>query len=405
MTSATGLPPTESRPDKPAFRVSLLLDAGYLRERLRSVRSPADLARRLGNVVVHLALETGNAYYELRGRLTRAYLRLTTEPLLKEPPLTSAERALAARVDLGTLERADDLAREFRDGIPFKHAVIDRFLLPEFCGRLLAEFPRYDPERFRNEHGHLGKAHFENLPELGPAYRQLDRTLRSKAFLDFMSQITGIPGLMYDPGYFGGGVHENLESMELDPHVDFTMHPKTGLFRRVNMLLYLNPDWDESWGGNLELHTDPWQPPDLDPVRRIAPLFNRCVVFETSDKSWHGFQPIKLPPGGKARSRRSIALYLYTKDDPRGIPVIPSDLTVFVDRPLPARFKAGYTLTQEDEKALSHLIVRRDWKLHYLYDRAIALFNETLGRDAFRWDWALQRLRDRLTGLFRDLRS
>lgn len=272
------------------------------------------------------------------------------------------------------------LSQEFLRARPFPHLVIDSFLEPSFCRSLVEQFPAYDDARFRNEHGHRGKAHHENVRALGPSFRTLDDCIQSRDFLDFISVVTGIPKLIADPDYYGGGAHENLEDMELDPHVDFTLHPKTGLYRRINLLLYLNLQWELSWGGGLELHVNPWLPPKSNPIVTISPLFNRCVLFETSDHSWHGFETIRLPPGRQAMSRRSFALYLYSKEPGANAPVIPADLTVFVDRPLPERFRAGYALTAQDEALLQRLIIRRDWKLKYLYDRAIALFNQLRAR-------------------------
>ena len=107
-------------------------------------------------------------------------------------------------------------------------------------------------------------------------------------------EISGIPDLLYDPDYLGGGTHENLAGQDLDPHVDFNLHPRFGWYRRLNLLVYLNPEWDENWGGCLELHRDPHLPPAQDPVKRVLPLMNRAVLFETSERSWHGFEAVAL---------------------------------------------------------------------------------------------------------------
>ncbi len=275
------------------------------------------------------------------------------------------------------LGRVQLLSERFQQSQPFKHLVLDDFLDPSFCRSLIGEFPPYDEKKFLNEHGHRGKAHQEKVRDLGPHFSQLDDCVRSASFLSFMSSVTGIANLMYDPSYFGGGTHENLEDMELDPHVDFNWHPETGLYRRVNFLLYLNPEWDESWGGALELHTDPWLPRDQDQIKIVLPLMNRCVIFETSEKSWHGFQKIEFPKDKILWSRRSLALYLYTQEPPE-CGIIPSDLTVFVDRPLPNYFKSGHLLSEKDVALLERLITRRDWKLKYLYDRSLFWAREAL---------------------------
>lgn len=404
-----------------AFRLRFLLDPRYLRDRAREIRSWDELARRIADLGRYVAGECLNGcyrvagargraasllhhvYYGARGGLNLAACR-TEEALWRlrgrlpgsngevESPAPSPahaaptatapaamDPAAVAPAPLSARTRAmrHSLAAEFASAAPFRHVLIDEFLEPSFCRELLKEFPPYDAARFRNEHGHPGKAHREDLPALGPAFARLDALFRSQGFLDYMSELTGIPGLRFDPEYFGGGTHENLDGMELDPHVDFTLHPHSGLNRRVNLLLYLNPEWDPAWGGALELHVNPWRPAGEDRVQCVAPAFNRLVVFETSDRSWHGFQRIQLPAERKTLSRRSVALYLYTADDPRGILSIPSDLTVFVDRPLPERLRRpGHVLTQEDILQLEHLLRRRDWKLEYLYGRAIGLFNQ-----------------------------
>ena len=128
----------------------------------------------------------------------------------------------------------------------------------------------------------------------------------------FEVEITGIPNLLYDPDYVGGGTHQNLHGQDLDPHVDFNYHPKNQRHRRLNLIVFLNPEWREEWGGAFELHVNPWLPPEEDTVKTIVPITNRCLLFETSENSWHGFRRINLPPEKKHLSRRSIAVYYYT---------------------------------------------------------------------------------------------
>ncbi|MBM4242979.1 MAG: 2OG-Fe(II) oxygenase [Deltaproteobacteria bacterium] len=290
-------------------------------------------------------------------------------------------------VDPRVAAAAGELAARFRAAAPFPHVVIDGFLAPALCRQLVETFPAYDGERFRNDWGELGKAWREDVSRLGPAWAELDRGLRSPEFLGLLSRISGIPHLLFDPAYFGGGTHENLHDMELDPHVDFNLHPQSQLHRRLNLLLYLNDEWDEAWGGALELHTNPWRPPHENRITTIPPLANRCVIFETSDRSWHGFRRIALPENRRHLSRRSFAMYLYTRERP-ALPLIPHDVTIYTDRPLPDRIHAGYTLTEADVAELGALVSRRDRKLEYLYGRAIDYAQPTLAarvRRADRW--------------------
>ena len=95
--------------------------------------------------------------------------------------------------------------------------------------------------------------------------------LQEAKFLGLLGEITGIPRLRYDSNYVGGGTHENLAGQDLDPHVDFNFHPRSNLHRRLNLLLFLNNEWEPDWGGLLELHRDPRLAPEETPSRRLSP--------------------------------------------------------------------------------------------------------------------------------------
>ena len=193
------------------------------------------------------------------------------------------------------LERVDYFRDQFQSARPFRHVVIDQLLVPEYCRRLVEEFPAFNPEQARNESGEVGrKAVHENLRELGPTYRRFDRMLQEAKFLGLMGEITGIPRLLYDPHYVGGGTHENLDGQDLNPHVDFNFHPRSNLRRRLNLLLFLNTEWEADWGGLLELHRDPRLAPEEDSIKAVVPIENRCVLFETTEHSWTDSGPFSF---------------------------------------------------------------------------------------------------------------
>ncbi len=266
-------------------------------------------------------------------------------------------------------ERVEGLGQEFQSAQPFRHIVMDDFLEPGFCRELLAQFPAFDHEKARNELGEVGgKAVHMNLPQLGPAYARLDGMLKNREFLEFMGRITGIPHLLYDPKYVGGGTHENRDGQDLDAHVDFNFHPFTQLHRRLNLIVFLNPEWLEAWGGALDLHVNPWLPEAEDHVKSVVPLFNRAVVFETSEISWHGFRRIELPEEKKHLSRKSIAVYYYTRRRPAD-ETAAEHSTVYVPRQMPERIRDGYTLRAEDVEELRTLLARRDMLIRFLYER------------------------------------
>jgi len=254
---------------------------------------------------------------------------------------------------------------------PFRHLVIDDFLPAGYAADLLAQFPAFERGNARNEDGQLGgKSVVERIRELGPAYAALDDLVKGKPFLDWLSAATGIPDLRYDPWYFGGGTHDNRHGQDLDPHVDFNRHPEDGSHRRLNLIVYLNHEWEDAWGGSLELHTDPRAADDR--VTLVTPLFNRCVVFETTEWSWHGFSRIDLPEDRRQLSRKSIALYFYTRERPPE-ELAPTHSTIYVDRPLPAHLLPGHVLSADDVQALQVLLTRRDMHNQRLYQEVIAL--------------------------------
>jgi hypothetical protein len=273
--------------------------------------------------------------------------------------------------------QVESLNNQFTTAEPFHHAAIDSFLDPAFCSQLIAEFPPFQNKYAVNERGEVGrKSAIPTLARVSPGYARFDALMKDPDFLRLIERITGIGGLLYDPEYLGGGTHENLNGQDLDVHVDFNYHPTTHLHRRLNLIVFLNDHWEESWGGSLELLRNPWATGAQD-VRSVLPVANRAVIFETTENSWHGFRRITLPPEEKI-SRRSVAVYFYTKDRPSE-QVAPSHATVYYQRPLPPEIHAGKTLTEEDALEIGALLSRRDKQIQFLYERELEFSNLITG--------------------------
>ena len=212
----------------------------------------------------------------------------------------------------------DRLRTQFRTATPFPFICIDNFLQRDFAEQLPAAYPRFEDalamgRSFEavNERLKVQVTDYDRFPEL---VKRLADELAAPSFLEQLAQVTGIQDLVWDPTFDGGGLHQTASSGHLDVHVDFNMLKLDGqapLYRRLNLLLYLNPRWETAWGGRLEL----WDQSVTECCHAFEPVLNRCVVFETSERSFHAAAPVKCPPG---IARKSFAVYYYTKKPPAG---------------------------------------------------------------------------------------
>lgn len=202
----------------------------------------------------------------------------------------------------------DRLADAFRSNRPFPHIVIDGFLRPDIARALFEAFP--DPgEDFWNVYANPLEAKLtcNDWAVMPPPIAAALRALNGADFCSTLSRLTGIDGLVSDDTLHGGGMHCIRAGGKLDVHVDYRLHPNLGLERRLNLIVYLNNDWDDAYGGELQL----WSPDMQRCEQRIAPRFNRAVVFATDDTSYHGHpEPLACPSD---TSRKSIALYYLTE--------------------------------------------------------------------------------------------
>jgi Rps23 Pro-64 3,4-dihydroxylase Tpa1-like proline 4-hydroxylase len=206
-------------------------------------------------------------------------------------------------------DKGKELQAAYVGASPFPHIVIDNFLPEELANRILDSFASsaggndlnmsYDraQERYKTSY---------HPDTLNPDLRAIFYAFNSRPFVQVVENMTGIKGLIPDPYFLGGGLHEISEGGHLSMHADFNHHTPLNLERRINMLIYLNKDWKDEYGGQLEL----WDSEMTKKYHSIVPVFNRCVIFNTTSKSMHGNpQPVRHPD---KVSRKSVALYYYT---------------------------------------------------------------------------------------------
>ena len=198
----------------------------------------------------------------------------------------------------------------YQKASPYPHTQFDDFLETWAADKALEVFPKVKDEGWIHYVHVNEKKHGLNKLDLIPSFiREVIDELNSEAFISYLEELTGIDGLLPDETFEGGGIHQSERGGYLNVHADFTVHPhKRNWRRRVNVLVYLNKDWDTSYGGDLEL----WDRKMTACEQKIAPIFNRVVIFNTDEDSYHGLpEPLKCPEGD---SRKSIALYYFTEE-------------------------------------------------------------------------------------------
>lgn len=212
----------------------------------------------------------------------------------------------------------EQLRGEYLSNHPFPHIVIDNFVNSALLEAIVERFPSPDSPFYQRFDNPLEKKLASNRVDLlDPMIQRLLDEFNQPSFLGFLEKITGIDALYPDPRYTGGGVHQIPQGGKLDVHIDFNYHKELDMDRRLNVILYLNKDWESSWGGDLQL----WKgKKDGDHhvleylAKRVYPIFNRLVIFSTSEISYHGHpDPLMCPEGV---TRKSFAFYYYTKGRP-----------------------------------------------------------------------------------------
>jgi hypothetical protein len=202
-----------------------------------------------------------------------------------------------------------------QSSFPFDYWVVDDFLLEEEALALSEEFPDYDAPMWVNYSSALeNKRLCNDWGQFAPATYKFFTTILSESATEAFGKMSGIDGLRPDIGLHGGGWHIHQRGGKLNVHLDYSIHPKLDLQRRLNLILYLTPNWDSGWGGGLELwsHNGTTNKP-LKKEKYVECKFNRAVIFRTDQHSWHGLPaPIQCPEG---IVRKSLAAYYVSPPD------------------------------------------------------------------------------------------
>ena len=215
------------------------------------------------------------------------------------------------------IQKINESGDIYRRNNPFPHVIIDNFLDSQLADSLFREFP--DPSNgkmFAYNNPLEIKLALNDWNAFPPATYSFLQFMNSDPVVQAFSDFTGI-NLYADNGLHGGGWHMHGPGGKLNPHLDYSLHPKLGLQRKLNLILYLTPGWSEDWGGHLGLweHVqETKQPGQLK--AEVAPIFNRALIFDTTKNSWHGISRLVSCPTGNFR--RSIAIY-YLCDPPENV--------------------------------------------------------------------------------------
>jgi len=210
-------------------------------------------------------------------------------------------------IDFNQLKKVGKhLNEKYGSASPFPHRVIDDIFADKVLDEIVAEFDGQAGKWHEFESKYEKKLQESADEKLGPVTRRFIHELNSAPFINFLHDLTGIEGLIPDPYLIGGGLHKIEQGGKLGVHVDFNQHSKMKVYRRINVILYLNKGWKEEYGGHLEL----WDKAEFQCIKKITPLFNRLAIFNTTSTSYHGHPvPLNCP---QECCRRSLALYYYT---------------------------------------------------------------------------------------------
>jgi hypothetical protein len=246
-----------------------------------------------------------------------------------------------------------DFSKQYAANQPLPHVLVRDFIDSDLAAAAAKEFPHAGSQEWiQYKHVNEKKLGLTRRDIFPKVLREIVDELNSSQFVEWLTRLTGISGLMADPSLEGGGLHQSTRGGFLNLHTDFSHHRHYGNWkRRVNLILYLNPGWQREWGGEIEF----WDKRMRSCLVKYPPLLNHALIFNTDDRFFHGFpEPVQCPEN---QARKSLALYYYTRES--DLKIVPRSTDY---RPRPEDGVAKSALIWLDRQAVS------------LYSRAKARF-------------------------------
>jgi hypothetical protein len=244
-----------------------------------------------------------------------------------------------------SLKNINTSLNEYSKDGPYDHCVIDNFFKPEIAKKLEYEFPNYDSDIWQKYNNAIEVKKMNNIWNYFPKTTyQVFNYLNSDKFISILEKKIFNKNKLYsDMGLNGGGWHIHKSGGKLNTHLDYSLHPKLGLQRKFNLIIFLNSNWHENWGGSLGMWGNKSSKKPGKLIKSITPKFNRAILFDTTQNSWHGLpDPIKCP---KNEYRKSLAVYYLCESSEK----------------ISKRGKALFapTESQKDDKEVLKLIKKR----------------------------------------------
>ena len=203
---------------------------------------------------------------------------------------------------LTSIQKIADLKNKFNRSTPFKHIVIDNFLETDLAKNIADSFPTMDSMKTKYKGLNENKAEDSSFENFSESIQELNYFINSAYFTEWICSITGIEGLISINDRLGAGLHQGGNNSFLDIHIDYNIHPVKKLHRKLNLIIFFNEEWQTGWGGLLEL----WDKRNC--FEKITPTFNRMVLFECSEISYHGYDFISC---AENITRRSYYHYFF----------------------------------------------------------------------------------------------